>query len=561
MATNSAKGSILFKMIIVVLAIALIFVILKPADIWEQEKLEKTSEQYNMTSIYEAEKFYHRMTKQFTTDKEKLLSVISEDSTLKQVQQLVNHTQDLKTELDAYLNIPMLKSLLIINQNVATIADDITKNGRWFSVNDEFTDKAESINLKLMAFRNDLNYPNYIVVTRSLDTLYQLRRDLSDYNLQTAASSCTDLSSRINSYLPNVEFDNFKTEWAQLFTELSSFRKEVDESDISQQTSVAARIREFSENVDENVQIIGQIDQATNIQNAESSNQTLGNLYNTFLSDYIVTSKRALYRLSLEDSMVLYISSENFVSPGNGQPFVLGISPDSSDIKVESPVLVDELLDKIRPFAQTISTFDFVPHYANYLDSLNSIHQKGMGIKTLLRRNIDITVKNKEIEERINKYQSSSEYNASNDLTSFVEMVGSTRSYSALKDGLEKARNAVGIFSQIYGGNQFANIDSLNTSIKADIEEYNSILSNIRRLPRGVNKFENESDQLDQIVSDLKTQTASTNSEELNKIQAQLEEALLFATEGKSIRVFGVFKKSQANYGYVNRSEKSWEEE
>ena len=253
MATKSAKGSILFKILIVVLIAALIFVILTPAKIWEQEKIEKTSAEYNMTSIYEAEKFYYRMTKQYTTDKEILLTTIREDSTLKQVQQLVNHTQDLKNELDNFLNTPILHGLLNINQNITTMSEDLVKNKRWFKVNEDIGTQADGLNLKLLAFDNDLNYPNYGETVNILDTLYQLRRDLSDYNLQIAASRCADLSSRLNSYLPNVEFESLKTEWSQLFTELTTFRKDVDATDISKQTSVAARIREFSGNVEESV--------------------------------------------------------------------------------------------------------------------------------------------------------------------------------------------------------------------------------------------------------------------------------------------------------------------
>ncbi len=228
MATKSAKGSILFKILIVVLVVALIFVILIPAEIWKQEKIEMDSAQYSMMSIYEAEKFYHRMTKSYTTDKAELLTAIREDSTLKQTQQLVNHTQDLKNELDAYLNIPYLDNLLIMQQNISTMSEDLDKNKRWFKTNEEILNKAEDLNSKLLSFNNDLNYPNYIGTVNHLDTLYQLRRDLSDYNLQIAASRCVELSAQINTFLPGTEYDNFKAEWGQLFSELTSFRKEID---------------------------------------------------------------------------------------------------------------------------------------------------------------------------------------------------------------------------------------------------------------------------------------------------------------------------------------------
>ncbi len=183
-----------------------------------------------------------------------------------------------------------------------------------------------------------------------------------------------------------------------------------------------------------------------------------------------------------------------------------------------------------------------------------------MAIKKLLRRNIDITVKNKELEERISKYENGSEFSAANDLRQFVDLVHNSKSFSDLKEGIEKARNAVSIINQIYSENLFANIDSVHKSVIADLEEYNTILSGIRRLPKGVEKFENEISQLETVLSNIKKKTASTDSEMLAKVQASLEDALLFATEGKSIRVYGVFCKNQQNYGYINQSTKSWEE-
>ncbi len=375
MATQS-KGSILYKIIILVLIVGLILVILIPAKIWKQEKQEMKSAQFNMESIYEAEKFYHRLTNTYTTDQEQLLSVIGQDSTLKQAQQLVNHTQNLKNLLDSYQNIPYLNNLLIVDQNLSTISNDLNSNERWFKSREDIQSQAEKLNQELRTLNSDLEFPNYVETANILDTLYQLRRDLSDYNLQTAASRCADLSERLNGLLPNVELDNLQAKWAQLFKDLTTFRKDLDATDISKQTSVAARIREFSLTIDENMQLLKSINKAENTKKAEEISHLLSEQYNTFLQDFVITSKRALYKLAKEDSMVLYISKNNFISPVNGQPYVLGITPDSSDIKVESPMLLDELLAMIEADAGTISTFDFIPHYMAYLDTLKSIHQK-----------------------------------------------------------------------------------------------------------------------------------------------------------------------------------------
>ena len=561
MAQDSDKGSILLKLLIIVLAVALIIVIKIPAKIWNEEDTEKARSEYNMSSIYEAERYYNRLTKKFTTDKDILLAELKKDSTLSKVQELVNYTQELRHEIDSYFDVPFVKSLQTISQNISTITQDLITNQRYFKSDKDILNEADQLSLKLSMFTSDVKYPNYAMAVTFLDSLYELRRDLSDYSLQTAASRSAFLTEKINSVLNGVETDQFKSEWSDLFTRLDTFRKTVDESEISSQTSVGARIKEFSGKINNALDDIAKGNKSDDITSANAINQKMGQTYQNFLSDYIVTSKPAQFRLAMEDSMVLYITDENFDSPVSGEPYKLLINNDSSDIKIESPMLLEELREKAKPIADKINTLDFIPYYQAYLDTLESIDKKGIAIKQGLRRNIEITVKNKEIEERIKKYRNGSEYSAAKDLLDFVNITNTTQSYSELTEYIEKARSAIGIFEQVYGGNLFDNIDSLQADITKDLEEYNSILSEIRRLPKGITPFNNENDALNQIVQSMKKQSSSTGKELFNSLNTELDNALLFANEGKTVRVYGVFEKSLQNFGYVNKSTKSWEEE
>lgn len=561
MAQNSGKGSILLKLLIVIFAVALILVIKIPAEIWDQEAAEKMQSQYNLSSIYEAERYYHRLTKSYTTDKAELLSVLKNDSTLVKVQQLVNYTQQLRGEIDAYFDILYIKDLLTINQNISIIIQDLVTNERYFKINKDILNESEQLSMRLSVFSNDIKYPNYAHCVTYIDSLYELRRDLSDYSLQTAASRSAYLSEKINQSLSGIEIDQFNNEWSEIFASLDAFRKAVEETEISSQTSVAARIKEFAGKVNNALSDIRQGNTTNDINTANASNQKFNDIYQVFINDFLVTSKPAQFRLSLEDSMVLYISEENFNSPISSEPYKLIITPDSSDIKIESPMLLDELREKVKPIADQVAALDFLPYYQTYLDTLNSIHQRGLEIKQELRRNIDITVKNKEIEEKIKKYMSGSEYTAAKELLNFSPVVYNTASYSELSTNIENARNAISIFDQVYSGNIFDNIDSLQADFSKLIEEYNVILSEIRRLPSGITKFENDALELNQIIQNIKKKGPSTDSESLKKLESGLEESLLFATEGKDIRVYGVFSKHLENFGYVFKNSKSWEEE
>ncbi|HHM01677.1 MAG TPA: hypothetical protein ENJ15_01595, partial [Caldithrix abyssi] len=103
MAKVSEKGSPLFVLLIILLSVALVIVITVPQKIWDTEKLEKTQAEYNMNSIYQAEKFYHRLTKKYTTDTDVLLNTLAQDSTLKMAEKLVHYTNELRKLLNDYL--------------------------------------------------------------------------------------------------------------------------------------------------------------------------------------------------------------------------------------------------------------------------------------------------------------------------------------------------------------------------------------------------------------------------------------------------------------------------
>jgi len=561
MSNNPGKGSILLKLAIAVLAIMLILVIKIPDSIWEEEKVEKSTSQFNMSSIYEAEKHFHRLTKTYTTDIDVLLGGVRKDSSIAQTQQLVNYTQQLRNAINGYLTIELINSLMVIDQNISIIKEDLNSNDRYFKIDENVRNEADQIKINLSIFSSDVKYPNYSNCVTYIDSISQLRRDLSDYNLQTAASMAANLSEKANNFLSNVEIDNVKGEWQKISSRLENFRIMVNAPNISQNTSVGARIKEFVSKIDAKFTALSLINTSEDVNTASAANTNFSDIYQLFLKDFIITGKRSQYRLSLEDSMVLYISEQNFLSPVSNEQYKIIINNDSSDIKIESPVLLEELKNMIKPNAEKIAAFDFLDPYFEYGDTIKAIIDKGTGIKALLRRNLQVTVKNAELKDNLNTFMSGSEFKAASDLKNFVKAVDSSESYSEIKEVISKARSAVGIFHQVYGNNLFDNVDSLNKDVLFNLEEYNTILSEIRRLPKGIEKFEEEENQLNEIVSKIKQKTSSNSPDDLLEIQSQLEEALLFASEGKTESRYLVFKKSLENFGYVYQNTKSWEEE
>ncbi|RMH63028.1 MAG: hypothetical protein D6677_08405 [Calditrichaeota bacterium] len=561
MATKSGKGSPLFILLIVLLSAALIIVLTVPTQIWEKEKLDKEQAQYNMSSIYEAEKFYHRFTKHYTTEPDTLLSFLAKDSTLKHAEKLVRYTNELRDLVDEYMNIPFVKSLLAISQNINSITEDLENNKRYFKMNGDILNEADQLNLSLQVFHNDIKLPNFVSVVTTLDSIYQLRRDLSDYNLQTAATMFSQMTQSVNTGLSNVEMDNFNEQWGPLTARIETFAKTVINSPISKVTSTGDRIRDFNGTVNKNLDIISRTDINANVSHANDVQTRLENAYQTYLKDFIVTNRTAQYRLAEQDSQVLYLKKENFFSPVNQQPYLLMIDADSADVKVESPVLLEDLQNMVRPVADEVKGLTFTAPFGAYADSLKSIMNKALGIKKKIRRNIDITIKNKELEEVVGKYNNSSEYGAFGNLKHFVDVAGRSNSFSDITTASEDGRNALSIFRQLYGDKLFNNIDSIHTQIRGHLEEYNAILGRIRRLPRGVTNFEKDLAGLDALVEQMKSAQSSVDLNQLDQLQKKLEEAIIFSKEGKTLPVYGIFETTIKNFGYIYKNVKSWEEE
>ena len=79
-----AKGSIIFKIIIVLLALLLVAVIALPQKIWTEEEIVVNKSRKNMNAIFEAQKFFHQKSGRYTDDLDTLITVIQNDTSLQQ---------------------------------------------------------------------------------------------------------------------------------------------------------------------------------------------------------------------------------------------------------------------------------------------------------------------------------------------------------------------------------------------------------------------------------------------------------------------------------------------
>ncbi len=558
MASHEGKGSIVLEIIIVILVAVLIAVILIPGKIWKEEAREEKIAHDNIASIYQSEKFYFRKTQKYTEDPAELLRVVRQDSSLLQKQQIVNYTREINRLIGDYLQIPYIKSIVLIDKNMTSILEDLEGNKRNFKAFENIKNEADNLKLQLTQLHRSSNFPNYVNAATYLDSLVGIRTAITDFSLQNVASRAKTLTDTIQVVLPNIKIMEYRKEWKPLNDRIKKFVKRVLRSDLTKVTSVGDRVRDFRELVDRGFDRISKIDIQKSIDQAAAQNQKIDQEYNKFLKDYIVTSKLGLYRLSTADSLVLHLTEDNFYSPVTKGMYKIIIDKDSAAVKVESPILLNELKEKSMPVAKEIASLPAIPAVRAYLDTLNYLKNKAYTTRKKLRRNTDLFIAYKELEDIIDKYNDISFISAYFDLEKYIDRAQNSESYSDIKKSTEDALNGIRIFNQAYSEKFFGNLDSLHRKVQMKLHEFDSLLTKVRRLPKDIENFENDMSAFDQVLNQVKN--PADMGPAMDKIENELKDNFLFASKGKTVHVYGVFNKSIKNFGYIYKDSKSWEE-
>ncbi len=557
MSDNKGQGSVLLKIAIAVLVVVLVVVITIPGKIWKEEAREMITAHGNMISLYEAEMYYHGLVGSFTTDPAELLKVIRQDSVLQRRQELVNHTKTLAGLIDDYLDVPFIKSAGQISENLGRIREDLESNKRNFRLYEDIKNEAENIDLSLATLLSSERHPNYVKVSGYIDSLKYLRRDMSDFSLQNCAAKAKSITDTLQKLTGNIDIQGLEMEWILLHTRIEAFAKTVNRSELVNVTSVADRIRDFKDTANKGFETIRSLDRTQNTAQAEDLKQRIGDQYQAYLSDYLITSNKALYRLSDADSMVLHLTEENFYCPVSSGMYKIFITDDSAFVKIESPILVSELNGKLLPVSEEIKNLNAVGAFDAYVDTLSMIKDKAYTIRKTLRKNTDIFIQYKELEEIINRFNEISIISAYNELSTLVDKTPDNYSYDDMKTLSESGLNGIRIFKQAYTESFFGNLDSLHKDLVVSMQNFNELLSSVRRLPKSIVNFEKDIQMIDQ----LKEAAKNTKDAGLEDIEKELGDIYLFASEGTTQRVYGVFSKKITNFGYIFKNTKSWEED
>ena len=565
MSDQQGKGSIVYKLVIVLLVVLLVFVITIPGTIWTREAKTMEKSRTNMVTLYEACSYYHQLTGQYSTDQNDLITTVKNDSALRLRLYIVNHTNRLKEAIESFLNSSLVYNVNLISSNITKTEEDFESNRRYFrSQEPEIVEKnilgqAEELQMQLSTFRSGVEYENYRMTINAIDSLWQLRRDLTDYSLQAAARRAGDLAEAAMNYLPNVDFKALNNTWSPLSVRITNFLNVVNSiNKLKMQTTVADRVSDFQDEVAAGFTEILGLNKQSSINKARNAAEEINRVYQEFLSDFLVTEKYSQYRLSETDSLLLTINEDNFYTPLGKKPYLVFFD-DSTGISVEDPTLLSELRNSANPSVKLINDLPFMPGCSAYLNQLDLLQKFYLEVKGNYRRNLEVTIKTKELDEVISKLKDTAVLSSYTELQTFVEIVPKSESYNMIKQLLESAIINAGIFKQIYENKLFGQFDTLHVQMTGHLSEFNNILSGIRRNTYSFDEFINTLNTAHNQIKSIPPQRVLSN---LNEIEERLTDSFVFASEGQEKSVYGLFTTKIENYGKVfgKTGQKSWEE-
>jgi competence protein ComGC len=558
MASQDSKGSLILKIVIVLLVVAMVIAIKLPGQIWQEEDKIRDTSRGNMATLYEAQRYFYSLKGVFSNNEDELIATIQNDSALSKRQLVVNHTTRLKDAMEKFLNTSVVQNLYAISSNIKSVEDDLNANKRFFKTIEEIDREAEELKMQIHTFRSAADFENYALVMTALDSMWQLRRDLTDYSLQSAARYAHSFSKEISETVSSINFNDLNQVWVPISNRTSDLMEAVLGSKLKSLTSVADRVADFQRDASEGFTYFINNKTSASLNEVAAASEDLSGVYNEFLSDFLITEEYAQYALSESDSLLINISKNSFYTPDKNLAYIMK-SGDSLRFRVEDPTLLEDLKSKASSESARIGDLPFMNAFSNYEKQIEAIKEYYPQVKAKYRRNIDIMIKSKELEAAIEELPESAAYDAYLKEKSYVQLVPMSDSYSAIKEEVESALISTGAFKQIYSDNFFGTLDTIHIEIINQMNEYNELLSEIRR---NEYSFETHINALSTALEQIKSVPKESVLSELQDIEQNLKDLYLFASEGKEQSVYGVFNTRIVNYGKIfgSTGQKSWEE-
>lgn len=564
MAAKGSRGSFLLEFLIVLLALLLIAVIIVPNQIWEEEEQISIRCRNNMNAIFETERFYYQKFGNFTDSLSKMLTVVQSDSGLQERQTLVSLTQSFVKVVDNVLSIPSIEMISKISQATFEITGDLYGNERYFRRYNEIAQNAQQIVREMVRIDSSIAFPNFSRTKLFIDSLRYLKEGVSDYQLQIAILKAINSVDSLKLYYTKIEKDAFNNFWREEHTKISQFISDIRATDISKVSTVPDRLKKFIDQINSSVQILNSANELNDAEAIEVQKQNLTELHQKFLSPefFILTKRYSLTSLNEVDSILIYVSQEDFYCPDAKESYLMDTT--KKRLTIECPNLLDIFQKR---FKEDIEPIRNVPVYQQVADISDVIERTKLALDTnriLLRRNTNLLLQIKELTVEMEDINNVFFYRYVNDTRDFIRSVDEEKKLSIIKPAIEDILNPLDTLGKRIETGNIADLEKKLNYFNDKLQQLDSAITETR-LPSAVRRqvVSNTApfQEVFNIVKEIKGSFTKEDADAFEDTSEELEETLLNALEGENENMYIIFNKKHINHGYIKGGEKSWEAE
>ena len=195
MATEvKSRGSIIYKILIVILSVALVATILYPKKLWKTEELNRQKCRENMEHILYAEYTYLNEFATFSDTLDSVINFIKSDTTGRQLRSFVN--------IDSLLTVKILDYVKTLDTTYMAIIDSLEDYGRLHGI-----DTTEALILDSLRTFPDVARKIDSIALFTLDDMRTCPTTHEDYIIQVVDTSAIKI---VNIYCPIDSLDSVR---------------------------------------------------------------------------------------------------------------------------------------------------------------------------------------------------------------------------------------------------------------------------------------------------------------------------------------------------------------
>jgi len=558
------KGSLILKIVIILLIFLLVAVISIPQKIWKQEEAITDQSRRNMTSIYEAEQFFFRKTGDYTTNLDTLVEAIKNDTTLQQRNQVVGLTNELYRILGSALDVPSVQSISVVSKSVREVQGDIIGNDRYLEKYDKLNQTKDEIFMSLGRFDSSAAFPKFCSAKSFVDSLDELKNRINEYRLQNSAYLAENYLDSIQTLVPKIERSSVREFWTDLNNKMDIFIKEAENTDIKKVTNIVDRLKRFKDKINGSIQVFLSSNVQADLSELKNETSQLSTVYQNFISPeyFRITQRFGLRELTDVDSTLLSFGEQNFTGPDSKENYIIDKKPGS--ITIESPNLLTDFAKENQDIVKDIKDNNLFIQFSLLNEALDSTENLMNQQIPMIRRYGSVLLDIKEIIAEMNNLNSVRSYSMISNLRSLVDTVQTEKKISTLEPIFVEALSPMDSLAIRIRNRNISDLEEKLKYLGNKIQELDSMIAGLRlpsRVKNQVKPFYPAYEPVFTIVTDMK---GAMNEELARKIQTAasgLENSMNKVKNGYNETVYVIFQKKHINHGYIQNGVKSWEEE